>query len=310
MDIIVVSHTRGRTWRFKFAPGRIVSWLPVALCGLLLCGTGFSAGYMVHGDGSAFPEKLAGRWSSELTAQRQELAQTRTLAEENTEALSRRIAQLHAHIIRLDAAGERLTEIAGLESGEFDFSAPPPIGGPEDPETALNDFSADPMLASLDAFERKLSDRERQMRVLEDLLLASRLQKQVKPSGWPIENGYISSLFGIRNDPFNGRLARHEGIDFAGPAGSAVSAVATGIVVFAGEKTGYGQLVEINHGNGYITRYGHNAKISCKVGDRVTKGQAIAVLGSSGRSTGPHVHFEVALNGRVVNPSRYIEASQ
>ncbi|WP_341921324.1 M23 family metallopeptidase, partial [Hydrocarboniphaga effusa] len=232
------------------------------------------------------------------------------MAEENTEALSRRIAQLNAHIIRLDAAGQRLTEIAGLERGEFDFGSAPAIGGPEMPDTVATDFSGDPVLSSIAAIERKLGDRERQMHVLEDLLLASRLQKQVRPSGWPIENGYISSVFGVRTDPFTGRMSRHDGIDFAGPSGSSVVAVATGIVTVAGPKIGYGNLVEINHGNGYVTRYGHNDRITVKVGDRVMKGQQIAAVGSTGRSTGPHVHFEVSLNGRPVNPARYIEAAR
>ena len=311
MDIIVVSHTRGRTWRFKFAPAHILSWMPVALVGLLVCGVGFSAGFLVRGGSTALlPDRLAGKWSEELIAQRAELARTREMAEENTEALSRRIAQLNAHIIRLDAAGQRLTEIAGLESGEFDFGSAPAIGGPEIPDTVATDFSGDPVLSSIAAIERKLGDRERQMHVLEDLLLASRLQKQVRPSGWPIENGYISSVFGLRTDPFSGRMSRHDGIDFAGPSGSSVVAVATGIVTVAGPKIGYGNLVEINHGNGYVTRYGHNERITVKVGDRVIKGQQIAAVGSTGRSTGPHVHFEVALNGRPVNPARYIEAAR
>jgi murein DD-endopeptidase MepM/ murein hydrolase activator NlpD len=311
MDIIVVSHTRGRTWRFRFLPGRILSWLPILICGLLLCSVGFGAGFVARGETtSLLPDRLARKWSDELLAQRSEIGRAREEAEENTEAFSRRIAQLNAHIMRLEAAGQRLTEIAGLEEGEFDFSAPPAVGGPEIPETTSIVYAGDPIVASLEAMETKLADRDRQMRVLEDLLLASRLQQQVKPSGWPIENGYISSLFGTRSDPFSGRLARHEGIDFAGPAGSAVMAVATGIVTHAGPSAGYGNLIEINHGNGYVTRYGHNARINVKVGDRVLKGQQISTVGNTGRSTGPHVHFEVALNGRVVNPAQYIEVAR
>lgn len=311
MDIIVVSHTRGRTWRVKLAPGNILAWLPLALGVLSVCSVSFLIGYVSRGEASVMPEKLVGAWSSEVQAQRAELAKTRESAQENTLAFSRRIAQLQSHIMRLDAAGQRLTEIAGLEAGEFDFSAPPPVGGPDVPVSGDN-LAGDPVLMSLDAFERKLSDRERQMRVLEDLLLAGRLQKQVRPSGWPIENGYISSLFGYRSDPFNGHTAMHEGMDFAGPVGSEVMAVAAGIVTDAGDREheGYGKLVEINHGNGYVTRYGHNSSLAVKIGDRVIKGQTIARIGNTGRSTGPHVHFEVLLNGRVVNPERYIEAAR
>lgn len=310
MDIIVISHKRGRTWRIKADPRNILAWLPVALGVFAFCSVSFIAGYAARGEGPVLPSDLVSVWAREVGAQRVELAKARESAEENAQALSRRIAQLHAHIMRLDAAGQRLTEIAGLEAGEFDFSNPPPIGGPEVPDPLGLQIAGDPVLTSLEAFERKLSDRERQMRVLEDLLLAGRLQKQVKPSGWPVENGYISSVFGWRNDPFNGRMALHAGIDFAGRIGADVLAVATGIITEAGERQGYGKLIEINHGNGYVTRYGHNQSMSVKVGDRVVKGQRIARMGNSGRSTGPHVHFEVLLNGRTVNPAQYIQASR
>lgn len=309
MDIIVVSHKRGRTWRIGLAPANILAWLPIVLVVSAVCGTSFWLGYGLRGSSTPAPEALFTAWTHEVDAQRGELARTRESTEENAQALSRRLARLHAHVMRLDAAGQRLTEIAGLEAGEFDFSEPPAVGGPEVPAT-LESLQVEPVLTSLDAFERKLDDRERQMRVLEDLLLASRLQKQVRPSGWPVQNGYISSTFGRRSDPFNGRMAMHEGIDFAGSMGSDVMAVATGIVTIAGNSDGYGNLVEINHGNGYVTRYGHNKSIAVKVGDRVVKGQRVAAMGSSGRSTGPHVHFEVLLNGRVVNPQQYIAAAR
>ncbi|HEY1075637.1 MAG TPA: M23 family metallopeptidase, partial [Fontimonas sp.] len=229
-------------------------------------------------------------------------------AEQNTAALARRIAQLQAHVLRLDAAGQRLTQMAGLDSGEFNFDQAPALGGPETAADA--DLGLDSVMDSLVAFESQLSDRERQFRVLEDLLLASRLQKEVRPSGWPIDGGWISSLFGARTDPFTGRRTSHQGIDFAGRVGAAVVSVAAGIVTEAGARDGYGNLVEINHGNGYTTRYGHNSEIVVKPGDKVAKGQRIAKIGSTGRSTGPHVHFEVLFNGAVVNPEQYIRAAR
>jgi len=186
------------------------------------------------------------------------------------------------------------------------------MGGPE---VQLGNQPAQPValadvLGSLDQLQQQLGDRERQMRVLEDLLLAGRLEKEVRPSGWPISGGYITSGFGIRTDPFTGLRDYHPGIDFAAPEGSQVMAVAAGIVTEAGERNGYGNLVEIDHGNGYVTRYGHNEKLLVKVGDRVRRGQAISLIGSTGRSTGPHVHFEVVLNGSVVNPEQYIQAAR
>jgi murein DD-endopeptidase MepM/ murein hydrolase activator NlpD len=313
MDIILVSHKRGRTWRVTLTTRHLMGWLPPAVVGVLVFCATVAIGYGIKAVDGRSPVDIVGMWAGELQQQRTQLAATRELVENNTSALARRVAQLHAHVMRLDAAGSRLTEIAGLDKGEFDFSREPPVGGPEaDAATGgpAVPVSVDEVLTSLDAFEKQLSDRERQMRVLEDLLLASRLQKEVRPSGWPVENGWVSSLFGMRMDPFTGLRAFHAGVDFAARQGSNVLSVAAGIISDVGERFGYGLLVEINHGNGYVTRYGHNSTALVAVGDRVRKGQAISLVGDSGRSTGPHVHFEVLLNGRTVNPHQYIQAAR
>ncbi|WP_245586141.1 M23 family metallopeptidase [Solimonas soli] len=285
----------------------VFGWLPFALAGLLLLGASFAVGYWTRGGSSVLPPRLVAAWAAEVGQQRQALSVARAEAEENSAALSRRLAELQAHVLRLDAAGQRLTEIAGLDEGEFNFSLPPAIGGPED---ASEDAPDDPVLRSLANYERQLSDRERQFRVLEDLLVASRLQREVRPSGWPIQAGFISSLFGTRTDPFTGRMARHAGIDFAGRMGASVQAVGAGIVTYAGPREGYGNLVEINHGNGYATRYGHNSAVLVHMGDKISRGQAIARIGSTGRSTGPHVHFEVLYNGTQVDPQAFIQAAR
>jgi murein DD-endopeptidase MepM/ murein hydrolase activator NlpD len=309
VDIILVSHQRGRTWRATLSTRRVMGWLPPALVGALVFSAIAGLGYWAKSMESRLPVDIVGLWAGELSQQRQQLAATRELVENNTGALARRVAQLHAHVMRLDAAGARLTEIAGLDKGEFNFGQPPAVGGPE-AQGPSQPVSADEVLSSLAAFEKQLADRERQMRVLEDLLLASRLQKEVRPSGWPVENGWMSSMFGMRMDPFTGLRAFHAGVDFAARQGSNVQSVAAGIVSDVGERFGYGLLVEINHGNGYVTRYGHNNAALVTVGERVRKGQAVALVGDSGRSTGPHVHFEVLLNGRTVNPHQYIQAAR
>jgi murein DD-endopeptidase MepM/ murein hydrolase activator NlpD len=309
MDIILVSHKRGRTWRVTLTTRQLMGWLPAALVGAAVFSVTLALGYWIKSVDGRLPVDIVGMWAGELQQQRQELAQTREMVENNTSALARRLAQMHAHVMRLDAAGSRLTEIAGLNKGEFNFAQPPPVGGPE-VAAASQPPTVDEILRSLQSLERQLSDRERQMRVLEDLLLASRLQKEVRPSGWPVENGWISSLFGMRVDPFTGLRAFHAGVDFAARQGSNVTSVAAGIVADVGDRFGYGLLVEINHGNGYVTRYGHNDTALVAVGDRVRKGQAVALVGESGRSTGPHVHFEVLLNGRTVNPHEYVQAAR
>ena len=156
----------------------------------------------------------------------------------------------------------------------------------------------------------QLDDRESQLSVLETVLLNQNLKARVYPRGRPVGSGWISSYFGKRTDPFTGKKAMHKGMDFAGRKGSDVIAVAAGVVTEVGAQSGYGKLVEIQHGNGYVTRYAHNAAVLVKAGERVTKGQTIAKMGSSGRSTGPHVHFEVLRNGKTVNPARYVQASR
>jgi murein DD-endopeptidase MepM/ murein hydrolase activator NlpD len=311
MDIIVVSRDRRRTWRFALTARNVLLWLPIAFILGGVTATAALVGWAARGGGhgAALPPELVQFWSRQVTEQRQELVLAKADAEENARALSQRVALLQAHVMRLDAAGNRMTEIAGLDPEEFNFSQPPPIGGPEAPASPVV-VEGDPVLGSLDAFEEKLDARERQMRVLEDILVAGRMQRELKPSGWPVTNGYMSSIYGWRADPFNGRRALHEGIDFAAPQGSDVLAVAGGIVSTAAPQDGYGLMVEINHGNGYVTRYGHNQRALVKPGQKVDKGQKIATVGNSGRSTGPHVHFEVLLNGYVVNPAQYIQAAQ
>ncbi|MGQ0699145.1 MAG: peptidoglycan DD-metalloendopeptidase family protein [Panacagrimonas sp.] len=310
MDIIVVTRDRSRTWRFALTPGNPFLWAPIIMAAVGVIALSTSIGWAVRGGSDVLAaEGIADLWSQQISDQRAELVRAKAEADENTRALSQKVAQLQAHVLRLDAAGGRMTEIAGLDPGEFNFTQPPAVGGPELPEVAQH-FDGDPVLSALEAFEQKLDDRERQMRVLEDILMAGRLHREMKPSGLPVLNGYVSSAYGFRADPFNGRRTMHQGIDFAASPGSNVLAVAAGIVTETSRRSGYGLMVEINHGNGYVTRYGHNQRSFVKPGQKVDKGQKIASVGSSGRSTGPHVHFEVLLNGYVVNPAQYIRAAQ
>jgi murein DD-endopeptidase MepM/ murein hydrolase activator NlpD len=214
-----------------------------------------------------------------------------------------RVGQMNANVIRLDALGKRLTRMANLNDGEFDFGNPPALGG----ESADGQPAQIPNLtAMVDDLQNQLSSREQQLGVLETLILTRELNKQVYPEGRPVEQGFISSYFGTRADPFTGYSAVHKGLDFASPEGTKVSSVAAGLVTFAGERPGYGQMIEINHGNGLATRYCHSEKLLVKQGDMVRKGQEVALIGSTGHSTGPHLHFEVLKDGVQVDPLRFI----
>lgn len=244
----------------------------------------------------------------DLEEQRRSIEEAKRSAEENLNALALRMGQMQAHVMRLDAIGQRLTRMAGLDDGEFDFNNPPALGGPE--VTAQQSLQAPDFITLLDNLSQQLQNRDDQLSVLETMLLNRNLQAEVLPAGRPVTSGWMSSPYGVRTDPFSGRLTHHNGVDFAGKEGAEVVTVAAGVVTWSGARYGYGNLVEINHGKGYVTRYGHNKANLVKVGDTVKKGQVIATMGSTGRSTGPHVHFEVLRNGRAVNPARYVQATR
>lgn len=267
---------------------------------------GFQTGTDYAGSGSGAIEEA---WRAEMERQRDSLAEARRTAEENLNALAVRLGEMQARVTRLDALGRRLTNIAGLEEGEFDFDTVPAQGGPHDTEAAVS-MEVNDFVDRLDRLAVQLDDRSRQLAILEELLRNRNLQEQVLPAGRPIEGGWISSPFGMRTDPFSGKLEHHDGVDLAGRAGTEVVAVASGVVTWAGDRWGYGRLVEINHGNGYVTRYGHNREVLVEVGDTVKQGQKVALMGSTGRSTGPHVHFEVLRDGRTVDPMKYLRASR
>jgi murein DD-endopeptidase MepM/ murein hydrolase activator NlpD len=244
------------------------------------------------------------RWGEDLEAQREDLARIERDADEKVATLATRVGRMQAQLIRLDALGKHLTEIAKLKRGEFDFDQPPAIGGPD---TGPGEGPAVPALDHmLDSMDAQIDDRRRQLTALQNLILTRELARQIVPGGRPVESGYISSLYGQRTDPFDGDQATHLGIDFAGMPGTQVLAVADGIVSHAGPDGGYGRLIEVTHGNGYVTRYAHNAKLLVKPGDTVRRGDAIALMGSTGRSTGTHLHFEVLRDGRPVNPLAFV----
>jgi murein DD-endopeptidase MepM/ murein hydrolase activator NlpD len=305
MQLIVLSSDRGRVGHLRLSSRRL--WFGAAVVALAISGAIFYGGfYAASAFGVARPELEVEQWRAEIAQQQRVLEATRHTVQQNLDALALRLGQMNAHVVRLDALGARLTQMAGLDDGEFDFSSPPSLGGPEEPLPDGDLLQARGVVAALDSLSNQLSDRGRQLGVLEDLLLDRKLRDEVHPEGRPVTAGYISSNFGSRTDPFTGRRAFHKGIDFAGRAGADVVAVASGVVTWSGQRYGYGQLVEINHGNGYVTRYAHNANNLVAVGDTVKRGQVIARIGDTGRATGPNLHFEVLHNGQAVNPLTYI----
>jgi len=300
MNIILVGKYRGKPIRCQIDAGWqiLVSFVAVVVGLFLIAGAGYLVGV---GDGKL--TQLTDL-EDELSYQKTLIKQTRTTTESELDALAARLGLMQAHVTRLNALGQRLIKISRIDPSEFDFNHQPAYGGPHDPNSGM-DVGFENVLGEL---SEQLDSREQQLSILEDVLVNKLLLKESRPVGRPIGKGWISSYYGKRTDPFTGKIEMHKGMDFAAKMGSKIMSVANGIVTWSGPRYGYGTLVEINHGNGYTTRYGHNAETLVEVGDMVEKGQTISLMGSSGRSTGPHVHFEVLKNNRQIDPLRFVQA--
>ncbi len=245
---------------------------------------------------------------TQIAAQRAGLQQLEASSQRNVDALAVQLGEVQAQALRLNALGQRLATAGKLDDGEFDFTQPPAMGGPEDPNAAPHSASFD-VGGEIAKVRTQLDTEETQLTVLEDLLLDRRVDSSLRPSGYPVTEGYIGSGYGERTDPINGSVEHHLGLDFDAAVGTEIKAVAAGVVTWNGERPGYGNVIEIDHGNGYMTRYAHNQKNIAHVGERVHAGQVIARVGQTGRATGPHCHFEVWLNGRAVNPLTYVNGT-
>ncbi len=299
MNIILFTNKRGQVWNFELNLLRFgvsaVTGMIILIAVAVYTGTRIAADELQH----------VVKWQGMVEGQQAEIAEARRSAQADLDALTLRIGKMQAQMLRLNALGDRLVEQGSLDKEEFDFDAVPAVGGPGGSEAVQSVPLAD-FLSMLDALGSEMQDREQKLSVLESLLMSRSLHERVMPSGKPVADGWLSSKYGKRNDPFTGKQDFHKGLDFAGKKGSEVITVGDGVVSWAGKRSGYGNLIEVNHGNGYSTRYGHNQKHLVKIGDKVKKGQQIALMGSTGRSTGPHVHFELLRNGKTVNPSKYI----
>ncbi len=224
--------------------------------------------------------------------------------------LAKRLGILEAESLRLNAFGTRIVKMARLDPEEFAFDDAPSVGGAR----SLNEegeaesgygISADALMETINTLEKQLLDQRNRLEGVLQVINGRILDKEVMPDGMPVEKGYISSKFGFRRDPFTGKKRMHKGIDFAGRKGTPVNTVGGGVVQFIGLKGGYGKVVEIDHSDGVVSRYAHLSVIKVKPGQVVKKGEQIALVGSTGRSTGPHLHLEVLKNGVQQNPARY-----
>jgi len=301
MHIILLSGRHGAARSLSLD----LRWLALALLVLLVAA--LAGGAVVGARWLSQPAHYEDTAQVNLTLdkQRAEVGAVRVDAQRQLDAFAAHVAELQARLTRLDALGERLTELAELDASEFDFSLNVGQGGPEE-FVGGSAYAPPSFMSTLDDLALRLDSREQQLEVLEQLIGERRLNEAEHLSGRPVRQGYMSSPFGRRSDPLTGRLSMHKGVDFAAKAGSDIVAVAAGVVTFSGRKNGYGHTVEISHADGYVTLYAHNQSNLVQIGDLVQRGQTIAKVGRSGRSTGYHVHFEVSKGGRQVNPALYI----
>jgi len=308
MNVVIFGKGFGKPRQLNLS-GPSASVVAIACAGILSA-MGFAGGYWYSSQtGSGLSKSEVAQIADEVQTQRDNIDSIRQGNEDTLDALAIRVAQMNARIIRLDALGRRLTNMADIDDGEFNFDSEPALGGPEEPVATGSNVAIPELVDSMQSLGDQLNSREAQLGVLEGVLMGQNLKDRVYPQGRPVNSGWISSYFGKRTDPFTGKPANHTGMDFAGKLGDEVVAVGDGVVTWSADRYGYGIMVEVNHGNGYFTRYAHNAENLVAVGDEVKKGQTVALMGKTGRATGPNLHFEVLKNGRRVNPVNFIRES-
>jgi len=245
-----------------------------------------------------------------LAAQQGEAERARQFVQQNLNAMAVKLGEMQAQLARLDALGDRLSTLAGIRPQEFRFSEAPGLGGAQPTALPPQNLSLAEFGEKLGALSRNVENRTDMLGVLEAQLFEQAIKKKLMPTMMPVNAPFNASGFGMRIDPFTGEHAMHEGIDFLAEAGSPIVAAAGGVVIFAGFHPQYGNVVDVDHGNDLVTRYAHAAKLYVREGDIVQRGRKLADVGSTGRSTGPHLHFEVRFKGAAQNPARFVLASQ
>lgn len=317
-SVLLTRGTRGAPVRFRVGRKTLWTTIVTGMASFAALGYGAAQHYlsstdpMIHkSDLRAGYEKRLNRFKAERNELRQDVRQLKETRKSFRSALSslgRQVGVMQARMARVDALGKRVVETAGLEGDEFDFSKQPGLGGP-DAGAASTAPDLTELAREVEKLSARMSDRRDKLELLRGMIDRRSLRREMRPDGWPTlgEGAWLSSDFGKRIDPISGNRVFHYGVDIANHLGSEVQALAPGVVTWAGERQGYGKLVEVDHGNGYRTRYGHNKEVEVDVGDRVTEDTLIGKVGNTGRSTGPHIHLEVLHNGKQINPAKFLD---
>jgi murein DD-endopeptidase MepM/ murein hydrolase activator NlpD len=291
MNVILVS-SRWAASRCIYLGGKQIAILILLLSGLVILSVigvqsmRVSAGNLMHVGGT------------QVSASQYERS--------SLDRLAIKLGEMQARVQRLDALGGRLVKLTGMKSSEFQFDQPPALGGPL---VGIGALSSASLSQQLDSLTQVVDDRSDKLVALNTLLMQDQLSRGLLPSIAPIIDGVYTSNFGWRVDPFSGRTAMHEGVDFMAEPGTAIHASAGGVVVYADTHAQYGNMVEVDHGNDMVTRYAHASKLLVRLGQVVRRGDKIAEVGSTGRSTGNHLHFEVRYKGMAQNPVRFLQAA-
>ncbi len=304
MDIILVSNHFAKTRSITLKRTHLMLAATLGL-GLFLASL-LAAQYVIvrFQPGALSSDMRAWLTSAQAEGQQKQQAYLR----EGLDTMAMRLGQMQAQLVRLNTLGARLAKLSGINPQEFAFDKIPAQGGPYIPD-AQQDVSLSSMNQQLTNLSVLLNDRNDKLMAMETLLMQGRFDKKLLPSVAPISDGWYSSNFGWRIDPVTGQGAMHEGVDYMVPEGTSIRAAAGGIVVYSGYDPQYGNMMEIDHGNDIVTRYAHASRLLTKVGQVVRRGQEIAKVGSTGRSTGNHLHFEVRYKGIAQNPLRFLKDS-
>ena len=305
MHIILVSNRLTKTRSLTLSTAHLVlGGVLLSFLVLVLAGSLF---YLSLRHAAAL--KLPFLESVVIAAQEQESRRTETFLRENLNAMAVKLGQMQAQLMRLDALGERLSALAGLKPNEFRFNEVPGRGGAISTSVPPQDLSMTDFSRHLDQLSRQMENRTDYLGVLESTLFEARMKRKLLPTIPPVEGAWNASSFGWRIDPISGQQALHEGVDFISEVGTPIFAAAGGVVTMAEFHHQYGNMIEIDHGNDFTTRYAHSSRLLVKVGNVVQRGRKIAEVGSTGRSTGPHLHFEVRYKGVAQNPARFLQAA-
>jgi len=301
MDIILVSTRLSKSRTIRVSRAQIVLFV-IMLFGLSLMVSGWVYS-IVHR-----PAAGAGESSAISSGESPSPAANPAYVAANLNALAVRLGEMQAQLLRLDSFGARLAKLVGVKPQEFQFGEKPGRGGVLlEAAPPAHDVSLDQLGQEIGALARSIEERSDMFGILDSLLRDERLKQKVLPTSAPVAIGYHSSDYGMRRDPFTGREAFHSGIDFVAPFGTPFTAAAAGVIVSAERHPEYGNMIEIDHGNGLHSRYGHASKLLVKPGDVVLKGQEIGLIGNTGRSTGTHLHFEVRKGDVFLDPKTFLD---